>query len=794
MIYNFGLSKQIHRTNHGYTRAVSAPYTKPSLEVDQGYINYMNRQHMGVQFLNKNRWRETRPISSHFIDQNQIIDEKNMEKSETIKDAIKYTSSLSPTKKTILNSNIGLENVFIVSNIFGGGSLKYKNDLIHHYKNIEFRQIKTKSSIYKRDFSPNDVIFVQQLLFTDIDPADIIYIKEKYNSKLVISVHDFCWFVPNMTQDLTTFFYHKNYLLNELQIYPEIKKLFQVADLVIHPSEFTLKEYNNKIPHSNGKIVHHNDYFVDYSTKNIPEITDDTINIGCFHEYSEYKGMEMIEKIQEEFSKYKKYKIQYFVSGFSIPLYNEMEDFEDQLKKYNIHFFLLLNKWGETYCYSLTKYINSGLPFLYNNFGAYKERIPKNVDHYVSVFENETDINNTDLLFLSFTNMLEYVIERNGKYSISNLSKEIVYKNEYNYLFGGEINFTGLHKMVKPFCVYFPQFHKLKENDVNYYTDMTDVSNLSIYQLNEPDSHMQTPCLKTFHLSKMKEYDLTNHEILQKQVDVALEYGIYGFAIYYYWFSLNSVTKKHVIMDECYNNFFNGKVNLPHNFRIYFIWANEDWSGNPAFNTDEKIYNVYDVTNFQKNIYNLIQYFKHEYYYKIEDKPVFYVHHPWLIPDNVLAIFYKMLNHACIENGFAGVHLVVNNMVKSYNVINNYNFYPDYKKNKTLDYNEYAENISIKNPCTKCIFFHFDNRPRLYIPNKLDKASVYYNNTYDRQCFVLEKILEQYKEGENEREEIDKIFLINSWNEWGEQMAIEPSNERGFSFLNLLKFKFFRYL
>ena len=38
-----------------------------------------------------------------------------------------------------------------------------------------------------------------------------------------------------------------------------------------------------------------------------------------------------------------------------------------------------------------------------------------------------------------------------------------------------------IHARVKPFCIYFPQFHQIRENDVNFYTGMTDMTNLIEY-------------------------------------------------------------------------------------------------------------------------------------------------------------------------------------------------------------------------------------------------------------------------------------------------------------------------
>ena len=32
-----------------------------------------------------------------------------------------------------------------------------------------------------------------------------------------------------------------------------------------------------------------------------------------------------------------------------------------------------------------------------------------------------------------------------------------------------------------------------------------------------------------------------------------------------------------------------------------------------------------------------------------------------------------------------------------------------------------------------------------------------------------------------------KILLINAWNEWGEKMHVEPSEQRGYYYLDLIK-------
>ena len=50
--------------------------------------------------------------------------------------------------------------------------------------------------------------------------------------------------------------------------------------------------------------------------------------------------------------------------------------------------------------------------------------------------------------------------------------------------------------------------------------------------------------------------------------------------MYYYYFSVNTINNKKLIMEKVINKFF--EKNL-YGKKIFLIWANENWSGNPAF-------------------------------------------------------------------------------------------------------------------------------------------------------------------------------------------------------------------
>ena len=362
-----------------------------------------------------------------------------------------------------------------------------------------------------------------------------------------------------------------------------------------------------------------------------------------------------------------------------------------------------------------------------------------------------------------------------------------------------KINTSKFINDIKPFMIYFPQFHKIKENDINFYENYSDIKNLELLN-NTLHKKLPTPFLSELNINNINEYDLSNKLIIQRQIDIINDYDIGGFAIYYYWFSNNTITNKHMIMNNCIDIFFDKSMNLK-NRKIFFIWANENWSKNCSFgdiNNKEQILNRYTIENFIKNIKNLLDYFKNDAYLKIDNKPVLLIYHSFFMTMEEIKIFYDLINIACLYEGFNGIHLILNSMknhnegynnfymnVNYKNQIYDYKYYNNELNQTVVDYQEYVNSLHhIKNNSINTIFLDFDNRARFFKPNKLHESTYCINNSELNKTIFIKKNIQAYNRCN--KEEIENILLINAWNEWGEKMSFEPSNEYGYSDLNLL--------
>ena len=517
------------------------------------------------------------------------------------------------------------------------------------------------------------------------------------------------------------------------------------------------------------------------------------IVIGIIGNINNLKGRKIFKQILKYFEQFKKFE--FVVIGYveikdftNQYCYNNIDEFNELLLKIKPNALLELSLWPETYSYTLTLAMLTKLPIF-----CLKKK-------FISVVENRLK-NYNKVFYFSTINELQDLINFNTQKFLCTIKPFIYYNKFWNELF-----ITNKTKMeskntnknnfnIKPYFIYFPQFHVIKENNINFYENYTDIINLKKFNLSN-ENKVDEPLLSYLNIENLEDYNLDNSIIIQKQIDLLDYYNFEGLAIYYYWFSHNTVTNKNMIMENVINKFFNKSLDLKKQ-KVFFIWANEDWSNNDAFgNNINIIKNVYNDLFFEKNADNLLQYFKDDNYLKIDNKPVFFIYHNHLITNNLLNTFYKILNDKCIQNNFSGIHFVLNSFVNKstdfQNFYINFNykktdsiFYDEKKKQLFLDYKKYTDDFNVSKNTIQTIVYDFNNKARLFEPNKLNKSTICINSTEFDKIKFTQKIINSYNR--KKKSNIENILLINSFNEWGENMAIEPSFKYEYYYMNLLK-------
>jgi hypothetical protein len=361
---------------------------------------------------------------------------------------------------------------------------------------------------------------------------------------------------------------------------------------------------------------------------------------------------------------------------------------------------------------------------------------------------------------------------------------------------------AAIHARIHPYAIYFPQFHAVKENDTLFYEGMTDTVSLEGYLAAHPYSglDLDTPNLSALQLRHLRDYDCSRPGLVARQATLAAEWGFQGFCIYFYWFAVNTVTRRHQIMDACINTFFDESVALPAGFKVFFDWANEDWTKNAAFGTARDdgvaIVNVYTQEAFSDFTALLVTYFRHDRYLKVDGKPVLFLHHPWFLTAPEMQLLETTLERGCLAAGLAGVHLHVNRVAGSGPEPGpgfGFKFRPDYKSGRFRNYEDVITD-AITHPDAvniQTMFFSFNNAARMFKPPKPTRVHAIVA-TPEQQERLLRACIAPYLN--NGRSELQKLFLVNSWNEWGEDMAVEPGKRKGTVFLEMLANAYTQFL
>lgn len=365
---------------------------------------------------------------------------------------------------------------------------------------------------------------------------------------------------------------------------------------------------------------------------------------------------------------------------------------------------------------------------------------------------------------------------------------------------------------VKIIANYLPQFHSIPENDEWWgkgYTDWTAVKNSkSLFK-----GHIQPhrPLENNY-------YDLSKVENIRWQVELANTYGIYGFAIYHYWFNSEQklLEKPGELLLE----------NKDINIHFCFIWDNSTWKrtwSNVKFGND---WGEDDKKTRQSNVSNgilaelkygneedwklhfeyLLQFFKDDRYIKINNKPVFGIFNQ----DNEQDILKKMFsywNELAQKNGFEGLYILgkrnhhgikVTEYLYDYEPLKHGWLYDDfagkvyqkirtnlYRKLKVVDKYDYDKiwkkiiNSAKNNQDTNLFygaFVSYDDTPR-----RGARGKAIIGGTPDKfEKYMAELIGVSKKQGK-------EYLFLTAWNEWGEGAYLEPDTENGYAYLEALK-------
>lgn len=364
----------------------------------------------------------------------------------------------------------------------------------------------------------------------------------------------------------------------------------------------------------------------------------------------------------------------------------------------------------------------------------------------------------------------------------------------------------------KIIAMYLPQYHQIPENDEFWgkgFTDWVTVKNaLPLFE-----SHIQPrkPLNSNY-------YDLSKQDNVEWQAELAYNHGIYGFAVYHYWFNndKNLLTKPAEILrdsNKCKIKYFLAWDNC--NWKR--SWSNvegNDWApiADKQSLKDEKKtqilipYILGDKTDW-KNHYDYCRtHFLSANYEKLNNKPVFCI----LGYSKKIAKMCSYWNELAKEDGFDGIAFIFK--YAPYKGISShsycYRYQPQWsgwesmsflkrvyrkllkyfkvdirKPINIIDYDKvWKKIINEANRCKSTTMFHgafvgYDDSPR----RGKNRSIIIIGQSPEKFDRYLKELLSI-----SNKQNKEYVFLT-AWNEWGEGAYLEPDDVNGYAYLNAIK-------
>lgn len=345
---------------------------------------------------------------------------------------------------------------------------------------------------------------------------------------------------------------------------------------------------------------------------------------------------------------------------------------------------------------------------------------------------------------------------------------------------------------VRLIAFYLPQFHPIPENDAWWGKGFTEWRNVvSAKPLFRGHYQPHLPADLGF-------YDLRVPEVREAQADLALEYGIYGFCYYHYWFNGRRLLERP--LNEM---LVSGKPTFP----FCICWANENWTRAWDGKHDNVLLaQVYSHDDDIAHIKSLIAYFRDERYIRVHGKPVLLVYRTELLPNPQRTA--ELWRETCLAAGIGDLYLVrVESFQKNVdpksigfdsavefpplglgiapssfpdNLIERIRLRPHaYRENRIFRYDAVVKHFINAGEAAYVRFGavvpSWDNSPR-----RRSNALIVHESSPERYGTWLREIVQNTRARFRGDE---RLVFINAWNEWGEGNHLEPDQKWGRTYL-----------
>lgn len=348
---------------------------------------------------------------------------------------------------------------------------------------------------------------------------------------------------------------------------------------------------------------------------------------------------------------------------------------------------------------------------------------------------------------------------------------------------------------MKVLAINLPAYHEIPENNEWWGKGFTEWDNVKSGKPLYKDHYQPIRPYNNFY------YDLSKKEDIEKQINLANKYNIYGFVYYHYWFGNKRMLFQRpaeIVRDEIKNS----------NFHYCFCWANATWYTTwHGLDPKTLLKQEYPGKSDWEEHYNYLRsFFLDSKYIKFHNKPMLFIYNPSEIPNYNQLVNY--LNERARQDGFDGVYLVEYITSKNRDLYSEYSdavyeFEPLYttffdvskwnllkrficKKLKMPDYQSYDtlwKFINKRNrtyngkTIFKGCFSGWDNSARKGKESMIVKGRTPEKFRKNFQKFITRKRVDASEE----------FCVINAWNEWSEGAYLEPDDKDGYAYLQAIR-------